>query len=196
MTTVHLTHGFNVRDGGAASTDKLRPYFEAAGYAVDEDDYGWVGLLRLRSTNKRVAARLAAHVKPGDIGCGHSNGGLIVVMAADLGAPFAGLILIHPALESDRVFAPQVSWITVYHSELDGVVDVAEGLDWLPWNWRKEHPWGDMGSRGYTGDDPRCRNINDKKDHSGIFRHLKVWGPRIVENALAGSSGVDSSPAT
>ena len=110
-------------------------------------------------------------------------------MAADMGAPFGGLILIHPALESNRVFAPQMAWITIYHSELDGVVDAAEGLDWLPWNWRTQHPWGDMGNVGYTGNDPRCCNVNDKKTHSGIFRQIKVWGPRIVENALAGLPG-------
>lgn len=177
---VHFLHGFNVFDRGRGTTDRLVPYFRRAGYPTRQHDYGWFGLLQVRLRNEEVAKRVLRSVKPGDIGVGHSNGCEILARAADLGAPFAGLVFIHPALEATREIAHQVSWFDVYHGRRDVAVQAAELFDWLPWNWGEEHPWGDMGMRGYLGTDPRAANINDGLDHSGIFTMLEDWGPIIV----------------
>jgi hypothetical protein len=182
--TAHFLHGFNVSDRGRGSTDTLVPYFRRLGFATRQHDYGWFGLLQVRLRNEKVAAKVAKAVKPGDIGVGHSNGCEILARAADLGAPFAGLVLIHPALEADREIAHQVGWIDVYHGFRDAAVQVSELLDWMPWNWGRAHPWGDMGNRGYLGTDPRVANINDGMDHSGIFTLIKDWGPIIASRAL------------
>ena len=192
MTTVHLVHGFNVSDSGRATTDRLAPYFRDKGFATRQWDYGWVGLVGVRFANPRVAARLAAAVEPGDIAVGHSNGACIVMDAADLGAPLDGLILLNPAVECDRKAAGQVKWWHVYYNSADGPVEASELLDWLPWNgrlWGKEHFWGNMGNRGFTGSDDRCRKFDCSiyeppiAGHSTIFRRLDRWGERIVNLA-------------
>ena len=191
MTTVHLVHGFNVSDNGRGSTDRLVPYFRKAGFTTRQHDYGWMGLLGARFRDPRIAARIARTVKPGDIGCGHSNGCTILAMAADLGTPFAGLVLINPALEADRVVARQVRWIDVYHNRGDVAVKASEFLDWLPWNLGGGHPWGDMGNKGFVGTDARYRNYDcgetwpPVSGHSAIFQQLASWGPRIAARAAA-----------
>lgn len=181
--TVRIVHGFNVRDNGKGTTDKLVPYFRGAGQETKEYDYGWRWLLGVRFCNPETAALIAKETQPGDIGVGHSNGGLILKQAADLGAPFKGLVLIHPALENDCAFAPQLEWIHVYHGEPDQAVRAAQLLDILPWNWFAKHPWGDMGAVGYSGTDARVTNYDDKMSHSGNFKDIETWGPLIVGRA-------------
>lgn len=199
MTTVHLVHGFNVTDGGKRTTDRLAPFFRGAGLSTRQHDYGWIGLLGVRFANPRIAARIVPSVKPGDIGCGHSNGCLILAMAADLGAPFAGLVFINPALETERAIARHVKWVHVYHNRGDVPVEAAQALDALPWNWGHRHPWGSMGNVGYLGPDPRVRNFDGGRfdppvsGHSAIFAPsaLSTWGPRIASLARleAGKAG-------
>ena len=191
MTTVHLVHGFNVQDNGRRSTDRLAPYFNSQGFETRQHDYGWKFLLGVRFANPRVAREIAATVQPGDIGCGHSNGCLILALAADLGAPFAGLVFINPALEPAREIAPQVKWAHVYHNRGDAPVEAAQLLDFLPWNWGRRHPWGEMGNVGYTGADARVRNFDCGRQqpplsgHSAMFApaNLATWGRRVASLA-------------
>lgn len=186
----HVVHGFNVRDGGKATTDRLHPYLAGAGFEVVDEDYGWIGLLGVRLFNGPLARGIAdrailnsnAGVKP--VGIGHSNGCAILARAADLGAPFEALVLINPALDAERVIAPQVRQVHVYHSRHDAAVRTAR---WLRW-----HEWGDMGARGYQGPaDARykCFDCSDYiEGHSAIFDKLEAWGPAIVANLLAALS--------
>lgn len=190
--TVHLAHGINTFDNGRATTDKLVVPFRRRGFATRQWDYGWRGVLGARLGNPGVAAQIVKAVRPGDIGCGFSNGGAIHADAADLGAPYEGLVLINAALKSDRVFAPQLKWIHVYCNAGDYPVLAAELLDWLPWYWKTPHFMGRMGNVGYTGSDPRvttfrCPPLTPHLDgHSAIFaKGQAVWRDRIAENAQA-----------
>lgn len=180
--TVHLVHGFNVRDGGKGSIAKLAPAFTSADFEVVTFAYGWLFLARVRFGTSKLARKLAASVRPGDIGVGHSNGCNLLNEAAWLGAPFAHLVYINPALDSDAALAPQVKSLDVWHSPSDAAVRVARVL-WF-------HPWGDMGAVGYQGrPDSRIRSFNKERDfavsssgHSDVFAEGKVeyFAPRIV----------------
>lgn len=186
LGTVWLVHGFNVTDGGAGSVGKLAPYFEAAGFEVKRFRYGWKGLLGVRRSNGTFAQLLADVVNPGDIIVGHSNGGCLAKLAADLGAPAAQLVLINPALDADARFAQQVGRIHIWHSPSDKPVTWAR---WLPW-----HAWGDMGAIGYRGPyDPRVMSYNKEngfpvssREHSDVFKPhiLSFFGPEIVRSVL------------
>jgi hypothetical protein len=180
--TVHLVHGYNISDGGTNTTDKLIPYLAKAGYDTREHNYQFVnltGLLQVRFCNGSVSEIVRAWTRDGDIGIGHSNGCAILAQAAAKGAPFHGLVFIHPALNEDYVVAPHVRWIHVYHSRKDWAV-------WFSKLLRFRHPWGAMGRVGFTGSDPRYTNIDiSPYGHSEIFKNLHVWGPRIVERILA-----------
>lgn len=180
MITVHLLHGFNVTDRGRDTTDRLIPHFRGAGFCVRDHDYGWFGLLQVRFRNKAVAQDLSKQVYHGDIGVGHSNGCTILAQAADMGAPFRGLVFINPALEAERYVAPQVEWINIYYNAGDVPVRVAKYL----WH----HPWGNMGQVGFSGEDDRVHNVDCSETvngHSDIFTKLEQWGPAIVNGVVA-----------
>lgn len=186
-----LLHGFNVSDEGAHTVGRLAPYFEAAGFEVKRPRYGWCGLLGVRFMNRRFARLIADLAEPGDVVVGHSNGCAIAADAADIGAPISQLVLINPALDADRRFAPQVQRVHVWHSPSDGPVTFAK---FLPW-----HAWGDMGAVGYRGPfDPRVSSYNKENGyqvsssaHSDVFEpgKLEFFAPRIVA-AVTGSDTV------
>lgn len=180
---VWLVHGFNVTDGGAGSVGKLAPYFTEAGYEVKRFRYGWKGLLGVRFSNGTFAQLLADVISDGDAVVGHSNGGCIAKMAADLGAPIGHLVLVNPALDSEVKFAPQIERIHIWHSPSDTPVTWAKVLPW--------HAWGDMGAIGYRGNyDPRVSSYNKEngfpvssRAHSDVFsgERLDFYGPLIVQ---------------
>ena len=196
MSTNHkpvalLVHGFNVSDGGARTTDKLRPYLETAGYHVAELDYNWTGLIGVRMCNKRLAKVIArmTHLVPGKlIAIGHSNGCAILQAASMMGAKFDQLVFINPALNASAKVGEQVRYVHVWHSPSDTVVKIAK---WLPF-----HKWGNMGAVGYTGTDPRFFNYNKEaerwrypdgtqaksKKHSDVFKQplLGFYAGRII----------------
>lgn len=183
MQTVYLAHGFNVKDGGAGTTDRLRPYFEKAGYNVVEIDYLWSGLLGVQLCNKKLAMMLSRLAERDSIAVGHSNGCAILHAASLFGAKFEQMIYINPALDRDKAPGSQVSFLHVYHSPSDIPVTIAK---YMPW-----HDWGDMGARGYSGSDPRVTNFNKEKDfpvvsdeHSDMFKSklkLEVFTEHMVK---------------
>jgi len=186
--TAWLVHGFNVRDGGAATTDKLRQPLEALGWNVEEFDYGWTFLLGVWLGNGPRAKKLALQVKHGDVGFGHSNGCAILHRAAHLGAPFKKLVYVNPALDSDARLAARVEMLTVWHSPSDIPVRMAS---WLP-----GVAWGDMGSIGCTVASPRIHNQNKEtgwsvssKSHSDVF-HGRKW--EFFKEHIAMSGGMPS----
>jgi hypothetical protein len=175
-SVVHILHGFNVADGGEGTIDRLKPYLEAGGYRIQDHDYGHFLFRQVRLENGAVAEKVAATVKKGDIGIGHSNGCAILMRAAALGAPFKGLVFINPALDEDCVAAEHVRFVHVYHNDGDYAVWFARLL-------RFNHPWGAMGRVGFKGSDPRYLNIDcgpDVQGHSDLFTKLDKWGPCIV----------------
>jgi len=152
-----LVHGVNVRDGGRGTTDRLIPFLEAAGLDVLQYDYGWTFVLGARLWNGRRARRvreLAAHSADGAVGVGHSNGCAVLWEACRRGAEFGSLVFINPALDRRAAIPPQVHQVDVFWTEDDVPTRISR---FLPWN-----IWGDMGARGYRGQDARGVNWDMK----------------------------------
>lgn len=171
MINAHLVHGFNVRDGGKQTTDRLIPFIEKAGINVTQHDYGFLEFVGVLRKNKEIAAQLSKVVLPSDIGIGHSNGCPILVKAARQGANFDKLILINPALNKSIQFPRSINEIHVFHTEHDRAVVAAKWSRKLVF-WRSNFLWGEMGNKGYQGQDKRVVNhdiSNIAKGHSEIF---------------------------
>jgi len=189
--TAFLVHGFNVKDSGQNTTDKLAPYLSFTGYRVVELDYFWTGLMGVRLCNKKIANVIAqmSHLAEGKvIAFGHSNGCAILQAASLFGANFDQLVFINPALNRRAKIGQNVKYIHVWHSPSDTVVKLAK---YIP-----NHKWGSMGAVGYQGEDSRFFNY-DKEDsklwtgpegesyssrsHSDVFsdRNLGYFAPRM-----------------
>lgn len=166
---VYLIHGFNVSDGGASTTDSIRPYLEAEGITVRELDYGHFFRVKVRLCNEGLAKMIANLVKPGSSCIAHSNGGALAYLACEFGAPFKNVILVNPALDSDKAIAKQVENVQVWYSPNDKWTKLAK---YVPFS-----PWGSQGHTGYTGPlDSRYEQFNEdlllgrsKDEHSGIW---------------------------
>lgn len=170
-----ILHGFNVRDGGAGSVDKLIPALVGADFEVEEFDYGWLGPVGVDLLDGRLARLLAKLVHPGDVCVAHSNGCCIAQLAAEAGAPFAVMTFISPALDRDAVLPPQVGARHVWHTPSDEWVTKAR---WIPFV-----KWGDMGAVGYIGPTDGGRTVNFNGEallgvkpilHSGWFAEPPV----------------------
>lgn len=162
----YLVHGFNVKDGGKKTVDKLIPHLAERGFECIELDYGFFGLARVRLCNRAVARTVAATVAPDSIAIGHSNGCAIIYRAAMAGARFRHVTLINPALDAGKAIEGADS-VNVWYSPSDEAVMASRLL------WR--HTWGNQGRVGHTNADARYRQFNadlefgDKVGHSGIF---------------------------
>lgn len=161
MTTrVILVHGFNVRDGGAGTVDKLKPHLEAAGFEVDTDqaDYGYFSLFMVRFA-KHPAVRRIAQAIIDALMDGHD----VLVISHSNGANFANKALklvtkrlvlgarevrLSPALNRSTATESARCW--VFHTRTDFWV-------WLS-GFLLFHPWGRQGQKGYKGPDPRMEN--------------------------------------
>jgi hypothetical protein len=179
-----LVHGFNVRDAGRRTIDRLQSLLEERGWEVEDYDYGWTGLLGVRFGNASRSRTLAERTVPGDIAFGHSNGCAIIHAAAWAGAPFGRVVYINPALDRDAPLAPIPRRLYVWHSPSDRAVRLSKLF--------YRHEWGDMGAKGYCGPfDRRIRNYNMEhgsfpvkaSGHSAVFRdpQWKFFGPMIAD---------------
>lgn len=160
---VILVHGFNVRDGGRNSIDRLIPFILKKGYDVTEYDYGFRLLLGVRFRSKADAQGLIDLYRPGDIVIGHSNGGHLIALAIEKGLPVKHVVMIHPALNKNWEPPPMhpVEQIHVYYSGQDIATWAAK---FLPF-----HKWGAMGTVGPTSLDARLIGHKEKQSHSGGF---------------------------
>lgn len=163
-STIVLVHGFNVRDGGANTIDRLKPYLDD--HQIIEADYGWIGLLGVRLFSKNLINLLAGMTPKHSIGIGHSNGCTKLVAACEKGAPFDRLILINPALDRDYQFPLQLQRIDVFHNLDDTAVAASR---FLPF-----HSWGDMGRVGYMGTDRRVHN-HETRSLFGVSGHSAIF---------------------
>ena len=181
-----LVHGFNVRDGGRGSVLKLAPYLEAVGIEPRPFRYGFLGLAGVKAFDAKIAQMLFDAVDEGDYFIGHSNGCCVGHMAAKLGARFAAMAYINPALDRDAPLAKQVGRLDVWHSPSDLPVKLARLIPFAR--------WGDMGSVGYRGVfDTRIRSHDKQHEfrissscHSDVFKSdkLKFFAPIIVDALL------------
>lgn len=184
-----LVHGFNVKDGGARTVDRLVPYADTHGYVIDQDegDYGFFNLfmIRLRKSRirKRVLYRLAKAFETADVIVTHSNGAHFTTEALDLLPPVYNntktVIHISPALNSNTDIPEAVKAQLVLYTPHDGWVKLAS---YIPL-----HPWGRMGARGYTGPSNKNRNLMDAsiRKHSNWFTPTHVRGTWKYVNAFA-----------
>lgn len=159
-----ILHGFNIKDGGEKTTDKLVALVREMGYEPIQFDYGWLGLLGARIFSDNIAHLLTNLSSNGDIAIGHSNGCNIINKAIRYGAQFERLLYVSPALDNNTELGAQVLECTVLHTKRDWVVQLASILPW--------HPWGNMGRVGYRGEDNRYKNIdctNWAAGHSDYF---------------------------
>lgn len=159
----YFVHGFNVRDDGARTIDKLAPYVETQGWNVKQFDYGWTGLFLTLVGNASRARTLAHLSQEGDSAIGHSNGCAIIHRATYDGAKFKRIVYINPALDVDARPAPGVQYCLVLHSPDDVAVWAARLLPFVL--------WGAMGRDGYKGTpDNRVVNVNLKSFFGGEER--------------------------
>ena len=182
-------HGFNVRDQGAATTDRIGPYLERAGLIWKENDYGFIFLLGALWGNPGRAERAADKWGRDAIGVGHSNGCAILWRAAMLGA-FKRLVFINPALDASIRFPAHLDRVHVFHTRHDKPTKWASYVPWVR--------WGAMGRDGHV--DRRTdavpvinhdmaaetvRPVYRVRGHSHVFRppHLEFWGKLIAKAA-------------
>lgn len=164
-----LIHGFNVKDGGARTVDRLAPYLEAAGHEVETDqaDYGYYNLFKVRMRKHSAVRRIANALLDADAVISHSNGSNYEYKALKLLAHKDRIyqaVRLSPALNRSTGVPVNVSQCTVFHTKTD------------KWVWLSGlllfHPWGRQGQKGYIGEDARVRNwpVSDIiKGHSDYF---------------------------
>jgi hypothetical protein len=158
-----LLHGFNVRDDGNNTVDKLIPLLQARDIEPVQFDYGWQGLLGVRFGSRGLAKALRSVMRDGDIAIGHSNGCHLIHCAQELGVHLKFSIYIAPALDSFTPECAESGNVYVLHSRHDFAVKVARFLLF--------HRWGDMGAIGSVYS-RKFKNINCSSwvnGHSGYF---------------------------
>jgi len=177
-----LVHGFNVRDGGANSLDKLAPYLQAAGHEVEVDraDYGFFSLWAVRFRKHSAVRRIAGALETADAVVSHSNGANYTNKALNAlhNSRWLREVRIAPALNRGTAAAPNVRRCTVLHTRTDVWV-------WLS-GFLVGHAWGWQGLLGYKGPDTRMVNWDYSdlvRDHSGYFDDDIV--ERVARDVLA-----------
>lgn len=181
-----LLHGFNVRDGGEATTDSIIPHLIACGITPIEFDYGYLSLRDARKKDYILAGYLNEAVRDykrrghNVIVIAHSNGATISYLAGKMANKAETprmLALVNPALEDNIDFSEYIEKVLVFHSRHDEATAMAKLLSFfIPRQWQAKRPWGDMGNVGYRGLDPRVENVNIEfltgtfADHNTIFQ--------------------------
>ena len=190
---VIIVHGIHTSDN-AGWMHYLERRFLEYGWRTYVWTYGYAYALLTRVQNPGRAERLADLIEPGDVVLGHSNGGCLAWMAAELGAPISGAILVNPALDTDKLMAKQVQWVNLYTNRHDAAVPLAS---WFGLRDIVPHPWGAQGRDGISVPDvPRYRVVessvprNDApavKGHSAVLATdaLPAWSHVIVRQAEA-----------
>lgn len=176
-----LVHGFNVRDGGTQTIDRLAQPLRQAGHIVDMDsaDYGWHFFFSVRFRHKKDVKRIAAALVDADMVITHSNGANYTHKALNLLAesyPEKRIDVVHfsPALDDDTKIPVLVRRMIVFATPHDNAVRLADLL-WF-------HAWGDMGRVGYMGWDPRGVTIicPQVKGHNAWFDTPARFAKRVL----------------
>lgn len=184
---VDLVHGIHTTEGPGAFPALIAPFFEHEGFSVESHYYGHIMAVQTRWKNPRVVEELMDTIPDGGIYVGHSNGCTLAWMLAEAGKKFRGVVLINPALDRNKVITPrQAGFVHTYFNKGDCAVSLSRVLAF--------HPWGEMGKKGPSFEDPRYRNFNTGEvsgmpavsGHSTIYtkeENRKAWGPFIAHQA-------------
>lgn len=171
MDVLFLLHGFNVKDRGASTTDKLIPYIKPT--VLVDDDYGYT-VLSVKFVTLHKSRQLAKDIIDNKIAgnrvtlIGHSNGCTIIYKALQLITKFFPdeIVFINPALKPTITFPKGNYNVSVFYSKDDLACKAAGVLNILP---ESITSWGNMGAVGYKGaTDARVANY----DESGVFKQL------------------------
>lgn len=164
---VVLVHGFNVRDKGKNSVDRLAEHFPDT-WSVDKDeaDYGFFNLWMVRFARRGAIRRIAEALQDADAVVAHSNGCNYVMKALKFVRKQDKLkvFFLSPAVNRTTRFPKIVERAFVYFTKVDVWVFLS---GFIPF-----HPWGWMGYQGPKTEDPRIE-AHDYTDlvgsHSGWF---------------------------
>jgi len=186
-----IVHGIHTNTSKAAWMDYVANKFFENGWCAHKFNYGYAVGLLTRYQNHERAMKLASIILPGDVVLGHSNGGTLIDLAANMGAPIEGAILLNPALDEDRVMPEQVKWVNLYPNRHDVAVKISALF--------LAHQWGAQGHNGISREDARyTTTFTDDlhylsngselpmlKGHSDIIHpyNLPAWTERIIEDA-------------
>ena len=152
--------------------DFLVHAFNDRGWNAIKWTYGYAYALLTRWQNLSRASKLCDLIRPGDVVLGHSNGACLAWMASRLNAPLQGAILLNPALDTDKVMAPQVKWVNLYANRYDKAVSWA-GLFAM-------HPWGAQGRDGLSVADARYRTIWTERVPPPVAGHSAILAPDVL----------------
>lgn len=181
---VDLVHGIHTTEGPGAFPHLIRPFFFDEGFSVERHYYGHIMAMQTWWKNPRIVEELMDTIPDGGIYVGHSNGATLAWMLAEAGKKFRGVVLINPALDRNKVITPrQAGFVHTYYNAGDRVVTWSRMLAF--------HPWGEMGKKGPSFDDPRYRNFDTGNvsgmpavsGHSTIYtkeENRTAWGPFIA----------------
>jgi len=180
--TTWLIHGFNVRDMGKGSIDKLLQHIPNS---LDYD-YGYVGLISLKKVNRQTINEFLEVIKPGDTIVAHSNGCLIAYQIAE-SISINAIVCINPALRRDTIW-PEKTSVLCLANKTDWIVEL--GRIWarlVSLGGIRTHGWGSAGRHGFTSEQPNVRNwytddwfwLYPVRGHSGLFKRARYWGRMI-----------------
>lgn len=176
-----LIHGFNVKDGGAETVDRLEPHLTALGHTIEKDeaDYGFFSLWMVRFRKHSAVLRIVNALSSADAVVAHSNGANYAIKALRL-ILFNKLkvVFLSPALNRKTKIPEAVEHLHVFHTRSDWIVWLS-GFLWF-------HPWGRMGQRGYKGNNPNVTNMDFTdviKGHSDWFKDESV---ELIANDIHG----------
>jgi pimeloyl-ACP methyl ester carboxylesterase len=189
-----IVHGIHTNDDAGWMTT-LAQTFTGYDFNVKVFTYGYAYAVLTRWQNPSRAKKLAEMIQPGDIVLGHSNGGCLAWMAAMLGAPIGGAILINPALDSNRIMPPHVKWVNLYPNRHDEMVLIAKLF--------YKHPWGAQGRDGIKYPDPRYliqfsdtakTGVPQVQGHSAVLeaKALNAWRHVFAIDAINRCEEVES----
>lgn len=181
MQRIFIVHGIHTNDD-AKWMFRFAEAFSRAGLDPQVWTYGYAYALTTRWENGGRAQALRDLILPGDIVLGHSNGGALIWLAAQLGAPIGGAVLLNPALDSDKALAEHVPWVNLYPNRHDIAVKFAKIFC--------KHPWGAQGRDGLSVYDPRYRTFftdSAQPNVPAVFGHSSVlvsepWLSHIISN--------------
>lgn len=175
-----LIHGWNVRDGGAATVDTLKAYLEAMGWTVetDEGDYGFIfwrmlSIFGRMFMTKDIIKRLVPAIAKADLIVAHSNGpnfaNRALRLLPDKFKNTKIVVWISPATNKKTEIPEAVKAQLVIYTRHDKAVKAAK---YLPFS-----NWGNQGAVGYQGSDKRNTNFDASEyalDHSWHFHDAET----------------------
>jgi hypothetical protein len=163
---------YNWSWGRDSFTDRILDRLKNHHFTVDVEYPRMTALLAyFQSQIDWRAERILKVHQPGDCVVAHSFGCLLTLRAMELGAKF-DTVFFFGAAADDKAVIPEFGCTKLYnvHSTEDRALNLGKMLP--------NHPFGELGSKGYTGLDHRVENIPAPGyDHNQYAEehYIKYW---------------------